>query len=50
MSLYEKYHSQINIDHMFNVITNVLQEQFQIDINRNNMGLSKLIEIINIQT
>ena len=51
MSLYEKYHSQINIDHMFNVIKNILQEQFQIDINTisgsKDYFLNKMKEIFN---
>ena len=32
MSLYEKYNSQINIDHMFNVTSDVLKNQCNIDI------------------
>ena len=32
MSLYEKYNSQINIDHMFHVTSDVLKNQCNIDI------------------
>lgn len=33
MSLYEKYNSQINIDHMYNITGNILKEQFNIVMN-----------------
>ena len=32
MSLYEKYNSQINVDHMYNITDDILKKQFNIDI------------------
>lgn len=33
MSLYEKYHSDLNFDHMFNVVKDIINSELRIDIN-----------------